>query len=141
LKDKKTGKEIRVVNLHLDHKSQPAREKQVEIVLNDSDQYLPGLPQIFTGDFNASSENKVYEMVVSRGWSDTFKAIPSNVEAATVHEFLGEKDLRKTPEKRLILFFTKGNFKVLESNIIKDNDRGVYPSDHYFVSAIIESLA
>lgn len=141
LRDKKTGRQIRVVNLHLDHKSQPAREKQVEIVLNDSDQYLADLPQIFTGDFNASSENKVYEMVVSRGWSDTFKAITSNVEAATVHEFLGEKDPKKDSRKKIDFIFTKGDFKVLESTIIKDHNHGVYPSDHYFVSATIEPLA
>ena len=141
LKDKKTGKQLRVVNLHLDHKSQPAREKQVEIVLDDADQYLPALPQIFTGDFNVSSANKVYQMVVSRGWSDTFKAIAGNVEAATTHEFLGEKDPKKDSRKKIDFIFTKGDFKVLESEIIRDNDKGIYPSDHYFVSAVIESLA
>jgi endonuclease/exonuclease/phosphatase family metal-dependent hydrolase len=141
LKDKKTGQELRVVNLHLDHKSQPAREKQVEIVLNDAEQYLPELHQIFTGDFNVSSKNKVYEMVVAKGWSDTFKAIPSNIESATTHEFLGEKDPKKDIRTKIDFIFTKGKFKVLESNIIRDNENGFYPSDHYFVSAIIESLA
>jgi endonuclease/exonuclease/phosphatase family metal-dependent hydrolase len=140
LKDKKTGKELRVVNLHLDHKSQPAREKQVEIVLSDADQYLPDLPQIFTGDFNVSSQNKVYELVIAKGWSDTFKAIPSNLETATVHEFLGENDPKKDTKKKIDFIFTKGNFKVLAANIIKDNENGFYPSDHYFVSAIIEEI-
>jgi endonuclease/exonuclease/phosphatase family metal-dependent hydrolase len=138
IKDKKTGKELRIVNLHLDHKSQPAREKQVGIVLDDADQYLPELPQIFTGDFNVSSQNKVYELVVARGWSDTFKAISSNTETATVHEFLGENDPKKDIRKKIDFIFTKGNFKVLESKIIKDNENGFYPSDHYFVSATLD---
>lgn len=141
LRDKKTGKELRVVNLHLDHKSQLAREKQVEIVLNDADQYQSELPQIFTGDFNASSENKVYQMVISRGWSDTFKAVSTNIDAATVHEFLGENDPKKNTRKKIDFIFTKGSFKVMESKIIRDNENGVYPSDHYFVSASIETLA
>jgi endonuclease/exonuclease/phosphatase family metal-dependent hydrolase len=142
LKDKKTGKELRVVNVHLDHKSQPAREKQIEIVLNDADQYLVDLPQIFTGDFNVSSANEVYKMVIAKGWSDTFKANPSNVEAATVHEFLGDKDPKKAERKKIDFIFTKGgNFKVLDSKVIKDNDNGFYPSDHYFVSATIEELS
>lgn len=140
LRDKKTGKELRVVNLHLDHKSQPAREKQIELVLNDADQYQPGLPQIFTGDFNVSSENKVYDLVLAKGWTDTFKAVPSNVETATVHEFLGEKDPKKDIRKKIDFIFTKNGFKVMSAGIIKDNDHGVYPSDHYFVSAVIESL-
>jgi endonuclease/exonuclease/phosphatase family metal-dependent hydrolase len=138
LRDKKTGKEFRVVNLHLDHKSQPAREKQVGIVLDDADQYLPELPQIFTGDFNASSKNEVYEMVVAKGWSDTFKANPANVETGTVHEFLGEKDPKKDIRQKIDFIFTKGGFGVSGASIIKDNDHGVYPSDHYFVSADLE---
>lgn len=142
LKDKKTGKELRVVNLHLDHKSQPAREKQVEIVLNDADQYMANLPQIFTGDFNASSENKVYKMVIDKGWLDTFKTNPSNIETATVHVFLGENDPKKKERKKIDFIFTKGgNFKVLDSRIIKDNDNGFYPSDHYFVSATVEDVS
>ncbi len=142
LRDKKTGKELRVVNLHLDHKSQPAREKQVEIVLADADQYLADLPQIFTGDFNVSSANEVYKMVIAKGWSDTFKVNPSNVESATTHEFLGDKDPKKNERKKIDFIFTKGgNFKVLGSSIIKDNDNGFYPSDHYFISATIEETS
>src|SRR5690606_23215938 len=44
LRDKKTGADFRVLNLHLDHKSQLAKEEQTKLVLKEAKQYEGDYP-------------------------------------------------------------------------------------------------
>ncbi len=76
LLDKKTNKEIRLINLHLDHVSNEAKEKQMDVVLKDAAQYQQDFVQILTGDFNVGMDSKVYENVLRAGWEDCF--VPRN---------------------------------------------------------------
>jgi len=139
LKDKKSAKDFRVLNLHLDHKSQLAREHQTNLVLDESAQYPNSYPQLLCGDFNASAENKVYENVISAGWHDTYTAIHGNAEPGyTVHLFQGDKYEKKGQGKKIDFVFARGEVESIESDIIKDHVNGKYPSDHYFVSAEIK---
>lgn len=135
LKDKKSGKQFRVVNLHLDHLSQPAREKQMKVVLGEAAQYQPGFQQILTGDFNASADNPVYSLVKSAGWNDTYTSIHGDAEPGfTVHQFKGEKYEKKDKGKKIDFIFSRGDIKTISAAILKDHINGRYPSDHYFVS-------
>ncbi|MBB5439827.1 endonuclease/exonuclease/phosphatase family metal-dependent hydrolase [Pedobacter sp. AK017] len=134
LKDRQSGKDFRVVNLHLDHKSQPAREKQMEMVLADAAQYPRDYPQLLAGDFNASAENKVYELVISAKWKDTYTTLHGEAEPGyPVHQFQGENYAKKG--KKIDFIFCKGEVTAQSAGILKDNVKGKYPSDHYFVSA------
>jgi endonuclease/exonuclease/phosphatase family metal-dependent hydrolase len=138
LKDKKTDKTFRVVNTHLDHKGQKAREEQIGIILKESDQYAADYPQILTGDFNSGSDNPVYSEVKKHAWTDSYTAV--NGEAApvfTFHDFKGEAYNKSGKGKKIDFIFLKGPFKTVKSSIIKDNVNGLYPSDHYFVEAEI----
>lgn len=136
LKDKESGKELRVVNLHLDHINQTAREKQMQVILQEAAQYPAGFHQVLTGDFNASAANHVYDMVEEAGWSDSYTAIHGNAEAGfTVHEFQGENYVKKGKGRKIDFIFSKGGWQAKSAAIIKDNVNGHYPSDHYFVSA------
>lgn len=138
LKDKRTGKEFRVVNLHLDHKSQPAREKQVKVVLDEAAQYQPDFHQILTGDFNAGANNPVYSLVKSAGWKDTYTEVHGNAEPGyTVHQFQGENYEKKDKGKKIDFIFSKGNVRSVSSEILRDSKNGRYPSDHYFVAATL----
>ena len=76
LLDKKTSKEIRLINLHLDHVSNEAKEKQMDVVLREAAQYQEDFVQILTGDFNVGMDSKVYENVLGAGWEDCF--VPRN---------------------------------------------------------------
>jgi endonuclease/exonuclease/phosphatase family metal-dependent hydrolase len=139
LRDKKSGQQIRVVNLHLDHVSQPARENQTKMVLQEAAQYQPNLHQIFTGDFNAGGTNKVHELIRTAGWADTYAAIHGADEPGfTVHEFQGDDYVKKAKGKKIDFIYTKGTAEAKSATIIKDNVNGHYPSDHYFVSAEVE---
>lgn len=136
LKDKKSGKQFRVVNTHLDHKSQPAREMQVKMIVDEAAQYQPEFHQILTGDFNAGSANKVYEIVKTGGWNDTYTSVHGNAEPGfTGHGFKGENYPKKDTGRKIDFIFSLGNVKAVSSAILKGNKNGRYPSDHYFVSA------
>lgn len=141
LKDKRSGKEFRVVNLHLDHKSQPAREMQIKTALDEAAQYPSDFLQILTGDFNASAANQVYSIVKSAGWKDTYTAIHGEAEPGyTVHGFKGENYEKKDKGKKIDFIFSKGNIESVSSSILKNHKNGRYPSDHYFVSAELNLL-
>lgn len=139
LKDRNTGVDFRVLNVHLDHKSQEARVKQTQMVLEEANQYLTDYPQIFAGDFNASAKNEVHAHIRSAGWQDTYAAIHGNVEPGyTVHLFKGDKYEKKDKGKKIDFIYSKGGIATLNAEILRDNIKGIYPSDHYFISAEVE---
>lgn len=136
LLDKKTGKDFRVVNLHLDHKIQPAREQQIRVVMNEMKQYPADYPQILTGDFNSGMNNGVYQIICDNGFADTYTAINGDTEPGrTAHEFKGDGAAAKG--HKIDFIFVKSGFEPKAASIIKDSKDGHYPSDHYFVSAVI----
>ena len=134
LKDNKTGTEFRIVNTHLDHITQAAREKQVEAIMKECEQYPDDFIQILTGDFNAGVANAVGALLKKDGWKDSYAAIHGeNDPGFTGHAFKGD-DFPK-PGRKIDFIFSKGDVTALDSKIIKDQLNGKYPSDHYFVSA------
>ena len=134
LKDKKTNKQFRVVNVHLDHVNETARQNQIKVVLNDAAQYQQDFHQILTGDFNCGMATPVHALIHEKGWQDSYAAIHGNEEAGfTTHAFKPENE--KGKGRRIDFIYTKGNFRINDAAIIKDNVNGHYPSDHYFVSA------
>jgi endonuclease/exonuclease/phosphatase family metal-dependent hydrolase len=137
LKDKRSGKEFRVINLHLDHKSQPARVGQIKVVEAEAQQYQKDFPQILTGDFNVGMSNAVYTSLKGDGWTDSYTKLYGDAEPGyTVHLFLGDKYPKKDLGKKIDFVFYKGDgISAVSSNIIRDAVNGRYPSDHYFVGA------
>lgn len=139
LLDKSTGKECRIINLHLDHVNKEAKRKQIEVVLEESAQYPPDFPQILVGDFNASAETPVVQSVFKYGWKDSYIEINGDGEPGyTVHLFKGDKYEKKDIGKKIDFIFTKGEqIKSIASSIIRDAYKDRYPSDHYFVEATL----
>ncbi|MEC3878404.1 endonuclease/exonuclease/phosphatase family protein [Parapedobacter sp. 10938] len=139
LKERETNKEFRVINLHLDHKSQEAREEQVKLVLAEAAQYTADFPQLLTGDFNASMANQVYRLVLEQGWRDSYTHIHGDTEPGyTVHLFKGDRYEKKAKGKKIDFIFAKGHVHAVDAEIIRDHVGGQYPSDHYFVSADVK---
>ena len=136
LLDKKTGKQIRLINLHLDHVKDEAKLKQIELVLAESSQYQDDFVQILTGDFNSPPNSRVISTVLENEWVDTYvsKSIDGKGDATT-NGFKPFDKEREARAKKIDYIFTKGPVKSLNSIIIKDNYKGVFPSDHYFLLA------
>ncbi len=134
LRDKKTGKQFRVVNFHLDHVKEEAKIQQIQVVLKESAQYQDDFIQIMTGDFNAHPTSKVIADVLEKGWLDSF----TGKLEGTTHGFKPQDKERAARAKKIDYIFSKGPIQAKESHIIKDNYKGIYPSDHYFLMAEFE---
>ena len=144
--EKKTGRAFYIYNTHLDHKSQPSRERSVVLLtsrINDR-RYLE--PCVVTGDFNAGENNpailylkgKIALSTEDKGkfsnpvpMLDTFRLLhPGAQEVGTFNRFGG----RRNGEKIDFIFVPPG-VRLLEAEIIRTERNGRYPSDHFPVSA------
>ncbi len=132
--DRKTGQEMRIVNTHLDHRSDPARREQIRMIVEECSQYSPDMPQILCGDFNAGIESAPIQYIRSRNeWSEMYEDVHGHVEAGpTYHGFQGEK---RKGGHRIDFIFHSGPVETLDAVIVKDHEGDKYPSDHYFMAA------
>ncbi len=147
LEDTQLNREIYMYNTHFDHQSQPAREKSALLlarrVLDRDDDSVPA---VITGDFNAGEYNSVIRYLVedhpitmSTGealtnphpFKDTFRTRhPEAVKVGTSNRFEGYS----VGEKIDYIFIT-GRLSTVGATIIRDNNQGRYPSDHFPVIA------
>jgi endonuclease/exonuclease/phosphatase family metal-dependent hydrolase len=137
LEDRTSGKEFRVINTHLDHVGQTARERQAEVINHDAWVYPAGYPQFLTGDMNCDITNPVIQLFISAGWKDTYEAVHGPGDPGyTFHEFEGE--VHQSDIGKMDWIFSRGAAAITGAEIIKDTLNGRYPSDHYFISADID---
>jgi endonuclease/exonuclease/phosphatase family metal-dependent hydrolase len=133
LKEKASGKEFRFWNTHLDHIGQQAREKGAAMIVQASAPLSKDLPQIWTMDANASTDNNAIRTVRDGGWQDTYTAVHGSEDPGTT--FHGFKGPKRGNGKKIDWIFCKGPVKAVSASIIRDGRNDHYPSDHYFVSA------
>jgi endonuclease/exonuclease/phosphatase family metal-dependent hydrolase len=146
--EKKSGIAFYMFNLHLDHVSQPSREKSAVLLSqrienrNFPDQF------IVTGDFNSGENNPVITYLKGQTtltgadgrmsenpvpMVDTFRVLhPDIKDVRTGHAFRGGRQGNK-----IDYIFVPSSIKVLEAKILYDNIDGRYPSDHYPVNATL----
>ncbi len=139
LTDKASGGEFRFANTHLDHVGQLAREHQARIVNEDASAYPADYPQLLSGDMNCAAGNPAIDTFLKGGWQDTYtQAHGPDDPGATFHSFQGpdfKSDLGK-----IDWIFSRGAVRTTSAEIIRDNNQGRYPSDHYFVTTEVELL-
>lgn len=145
LKEKQTGKVLRVWNTHIDHRGKIAKINQVQMILDAAKVFPADLPQFFVGDFNQNEKTTGILNIKKAGWTDTYEQIHKDDPwPHTVHQFYGPgytdflKTQNKTPNSRIDWIFTKGPIKTLDAQIVRDHENGKYPSDHYFINATVE---
>jgi endonuclease/exonuclease/phosphatase family metal-dependent hydrolase len=130
--DKKSKKQFYFWNTHFDHQVQAAREKAAELVRSRIEALNTNLPLILVGDFNATAKNnKAYDTLTAGGFlTDTWKG----EEQGTFHNFTG-----KTPKpNRIDWILTRGGVTADSTEIVKFEQGGQYPSDHYPVVAKVK---
>ena len=134
LQELSTEIEFRVVNTHLDHVSQAARQNQARLIVEDAAAYPPDYSQILTGDMNCDFRNPAIEIFKAGGWIDTYGEIHSTEDPGfTYHQFLGPGFVSEIGKMDWI--FMRGKLKTSQAKVIRDSRDGRFPSDHYFVSA------
>ncbi len=133
LRDRKTGAEFRVLDIHLDHKSDDARREQMKMIVEECAQYADGFPQIICGDFNSGIGNAPVACLRGAGWQEAYEAVHGPGEAGfTYHGFKGP-DYKKKNARRIDFIFVRGNLRPVSAEILRDKVDGLYPSDHYFL--------
>lgn len=131
--DDKAGGSFYIYNLHLDHVSQPSREKSVALLVDRINARTPAAPVVVTGDFNTGEVNPATRAMLAV-FRDTFRAIhPKATEVGTANAFT----LGQTMGEKIDYIFVEGATEVLTADILRASVDGRYPSDHFPVIARI----
>jgi endonuclease/exonuclease/phosphatase family metal-dependent hydrolase len=134
LKDKKSGKEFRVINLHLDHVSNEAKLQQLNMVIRESGQYPEEFSQVLAGDFNSRYTSPAFDLARKEGWKEGMEALYGHKEMGfTGHAFKGMAYEKAEIGGRIDFIWYKGKTQVRKAEILRDEKNGVYPSDHFFI--------
>ncbi len=131
--DDKQGRSFYTFNLHLDHISQPSREKSVRLLLDRIAARQPAAPVVVTGDFNTGESNPATQAMLTV-FRDTFRVIhPKATEVGTGNQFT----LGRTRGDKIDYVFVEPAIDVLDADIVRTAVDGKYPSDHFPVVARI----
>lgn len=133
-----TGRAVYIYNTHLDHLSQPARERSARLIARRIAQRTHPDPVALMGDFNAGESNPVITFLLDHApdapaLTDTFRALhPDATDTGTFHAFRGTRDGDKIDH-----ILTTPTATVLDAQIDHTNDSARYPSDHFPVVATV----
>jgi endonuclease/exonuclease/phosphatase family metal-dependent hydrolase len=122
-----------VYNVHLDHESQPSREKSVALLLDTIERRRPVAPVVVTGDFNADEQNPATKAMLSQ-FRDTFRV--KHPDAAGAGTFSGFKP-DFTGDRKIDYVMVEPDTEVLDAAILRTARDGRHPSDHFPVVATI----
>jgi endonuclease/exonuclease/phosphatase family metal-dependent hydrolase len=127
-------------NLHLDHQSQPSRERSAALLRQRIDaRAFPTDPVVVTGDFNAGERNPALSSLVSKAdpaspLVDTYRVL--HPDETVVGTFTGFKPGNTAGEKIDYVLVQPGA-EVISAEIIRASRNDRYPSDHFPVAAIL----
>jgi len=135
------GTSFYVYNVHLDHESQPSREKSVRLLAKEIAARKPESPYIVTGDFNVTLNNPAMLYLQQLGYSNPYDrltdawqlASPDKPAPGTFHGFKGNSDSGKIDH-----ILVPESVRVLSADVDTRMFDGRYPSDHYPVIAVIQ---
>lgn len=133
------GRALWVYNVHLDHQSQPSRERSTALLAERlAARRTPAEPAIVTGDFNAGESNAAVSRLLSpidgrpAPLIDTFRARhPDEREVGT---FTGFRFGETGGDKIDYVLVTPG-VDILDAAILRTSRDRRYPSDHFPVTA------
>jgi endonuclease/exonuclease/phosphatase family metal-dependent hydrolase len=132
-------------NLHLDHESQPSREKSTALLLQRvGARRYPAEPVVVTGDFNVGESNPAIHTLVGTPGRPTGSPAPPLVDTyrvlhpddAEVGTFTAFKPGATRGDKIDYILVPPGT-TVQAASIVRSAENGHYPSDHFPVTATI----
>jgi endonuclease/exonuclease/phosphatase family metal-dependent hydrolase len=127
------GPAFYLYNVHLDHLSQPSRERSAALLLERVRTRDPKAPAIVTGDFNAG-ENNPAAVAMRAAFRDSFRVLHAGAsEAGTFNGFT----FGQTAGDKIDFVFVEPGVEVLDAAIVRASRDGRYPSDHFPVTARI----
>ena len=130
LKNKNTGKEFIVANVHLDYKSQDIRIKSIRLIYERLSKF--NLPTIVMGDFNFTPKSKA-SALAKKHFVDIGQGFRDENEG-TFNNFENEYRNKKLDYMLQI----PGSFTVNKYKVIEKKYNNHFASDHFPVYAEIE---
>jgi endonuclease/exonuclease/phosphatase family metal-dependent hydrolase len=127
-------------NVHLDHESQPSRERSTALLRQRIDaRAFPTDPVVVTGDFNVGERNPALTVLVSKGnpaspFVDTYRVL--HPDETVVGTFTGFK-MGNTSGEKIDYVLVQPGAEVMSAEIIRTSRNDRYPSDHFPVVATI----
>jgi len=129
----RSGPSFYLYNVHLDHESQPSRERSADLLMRVVAARDPKAPVVITGDFNSGEDNPAAR-TVARTMRDTFRVrYPDATDVGTFTGFT----FGKTTGDKIDYVFVEPATEVLGAAIVRASRDGRYPSDHFPVTATV----
>ncbi|RKQ51259.1 endonuclease/exonuclease/phosphatase family metal-dependent hydrolase [Roseivirga pacifica] len=129
LEHKSSGKQIKLLNVLLDHRSEESREKSVELILRKLMTEVEPMPTLVVGDLNVRPTDAIVSRM-EEFFTDTFEG--DILLACTYHNYQGGSHC---PRYDYIFFQENAGIKKTGYKIDKWESKGLYPQDHYPVVA------
>jgi len=129
-----------VFNVHLDHQSQPSRERSADLLAARIDaRAFAQEPVVVTGDFNVGEDNvAIQKLIGSKKYVDTFRVLHPDVKEAGT--FSGFK-MGSVSGPKIDYVLVQPGTEVMSAAIVRTERGGKYPSDHFPVVARIRLLS
>lgn len=139
LHDQQTQKPFFVLNTHWSLESS-ARTASAQLIRAQLDDLVAGLPSIVMGDLNATESSTAFQILrdgespLDQALLDAYRTVFPVPQAneATFHGFTGNTIGSRIDH----ILVTPGYFDVLDASIVRSSFDGLYPSDHYPVTAV-----
>jgi endonuclease/exonuclease/phosphatase family metal-dependent hydrolase len=130
-RDRATGRQFAVANVHLDHESQRSRERSVELIIHRLVAIARDLPTLLLGDFNAAESNPAVMAARDAAFVDTYRIHhPRDGFVGTFGGFAGDSTGAK-----IDYVFARGPWIVDDADILRRRAGSQDPSDHFPVVA------
>jgi len=136
-----TDREYVFANTHFDHKGVIARQESSRLLSRELSEIARGVPAILVGDFNITEDDPAYAVLVRPSapgalpWIDAYRAVhpTRQPDESSFHGFKGG-----SAGSRIDFIFHTQHFRAIDADIDRTEQNGLWPSDHYAVTAVLK---
>lgn len=129
LENRNSGKKVRLLNAHFDHRSDYSRQRSTELLLRKLMTEVEPMPTILLGDFNEEPDGDNIKRI-KEYFVDAYSG--SDLEGCTYHNWNGGSHC---PRIDYIFYHNSEGLKLKEFTIDKWKNKIFFPSDHYPIVA------
>ncbi|NNM06781.1 MAG: endonuclease/exonuclease/phosphatase family protein [Gemmatimonadetes bacterium] len=129
-----SGKMVRVYGTHFDHRGEKARLESARLIIRHAEaRYAQNRSAtIVMGDLNADESSEPFGVFLEAGYKSAYSELNPGLETGTFNGFHDSGG-----GSRIDHILLGRGATPLRSQILQDQIRGVWPSDHYPVAAVV----
>lgn len=132
------GVQWRVVNTHFDHVGAAARTNAARLIAEDGGAWPSEMPQVLLGDLNTGTGTRPITTLLDADWRDTWAiAHPENPDPGLTRHGFARPEAAHA--QRIDWILTRGPSIARASELVRDHPGSIWPSDHFFLWADVET--